>query len=244
MLEKLHSLLKSSVTFPSPPAIAQQIIALAADPDIDLVRVAATIAKDPVLTAKVLKVANSPLYSKRRRSDNLRQALVVLGLNAATTLALRFSLVGTYKNVKGAGVDYLRFWRKTILSASAARAFAEQQRVASAEDVFLAALLQDLAILAVDRVMPDFYAALPKTCSHTELRAYEHSRLGMDHAELGGWLLAQWRLPEGLCDCVRRSHAPRAGDGRTPAGIAAACVALGGEGGGGGGGGRAPRYIS
>ena len=229
MLEKLQSLLKSSVNFPSPPAIAQQIIALAADPDIDLVRVAATIAKDPGLTAKVLKVANSPLYSKRRKSDNLRQALVVLGLNAATTLALSFSLVGTYKNVKGAGVDYLRFWRKTILSASAARAFAEQQHIAAAEDVFLAGLLQDLAILAVDRVMPDFYAALPKTCSHTELRAYEQSRLGMDHAEIGSWLLAQWRLPEALCTSVRWSHAPNSEHGGTPAGIAAACVALGGE---------------
>ncbi|MDE2348747.1 MAG: GGDEF domain-containing protein [Gammaproteobacteria bacterium] len=229
MLEKLQGILKSSVNFPSPPAIAQQIIALAADPDIDLVRVATTISKDPGLTAKVLRVANSPLYSKRRKSDNLRQALVVLGLNAATTLALSFSLVGTYRNIKGAGVDYLRFWRKTILSASAARAFAEQQRVAAAEDIFLAALLQDLAILAVDRVMPDFYQGLPKDCAHTDLCAYEKSRLGIDHAGLGSWLLGQWRLPETLCHSVEWSHAPSACEAGTRAGIAAACVALGGE---------------
>ncbi|NNM62618.1 MAG: GGDEF domain-containing protein [Steroidobacteraceae bacterium] len=229
MLEKLKTLLKSAVNFPSPPAIAQQIIALAGDPDIDLLRVAATIAKDPGLTAKILRVANSPLYSKRRRSDNLRQALVVLGLNAATTLALGFSLVGTYKSVKGRGIDYLRFWRKTILSASAARAFAEQQRIGDTEEVFLAALLQDIAILAIDKVLPDFYAALPRTGTHATLADYERAKIGIDHTALGAWLLGHWHLPVALCQCVEWSHAPPAASRGTPQGIAAGCVALGGE---------------
>ncbi|MDE2305179.1 MAG: GGDEF domain-containing protein [Gammaproteobacteria bacterium] len=229
MLDKLKTLLKSSVNFPSPPAVAQQIIALAGDPEIDLLRVAAAISKDPGLTAKVLRVANSPLYSKRRQSQNLRQALVVLGLNAATTLALGFSLVGTYRNIKGPGIDYTRFWRKTILSASAARAFAEQQNIAATEDIFLAALLQDIAILAIDRAMPDFYAALPKPYGHAELASYERTRLGEDHAQIGGWLLGQWHLPESLCRSVEWSHGAPASSRGTPAGIAAGCVALGAE---------------
>ena len=94
MLDKLRNKLKVAVNFPSPPAVAQQIIDLASDPDIDVVKVATAMSRDPGLTAKVLRIANSPLYSKQRKSENLRQALVVLGLNAATTLALSFSLVG------------------------------------------------------------------------------------------------------------------------------------------------------
>jgi HD-like signal output (HDOD) protein len=89
VIERLKNLLKLTVNFPSPPAIAQQIIDLASDPDIDVMKVAAVIAKDPVLAAKVLRVANSPLYSKKRKSDNLRQALVVLGLNARTQFLAR-----------------------------------------------------------------------------------------------------------------------------------------------------------
>src|ERR1700693_2349233 len=141
MLEKLQDKLKLAVNFPSPPAVAQQIIALASDPDIDIVKVAAVMSKDPGLTAKFLRVANSPLYSRQRKSDNLRQALVVLGLNAATTLALSFSLVETYKGVKSHGIDYKRYWRRTILSASAARAFAAFKRCDAVEDIFLAGLL-------------------------------------------------------------------------------------------------------
>src|ERR1700693_3572027 len=123
MLDHLKRKLKASVNFPSPPAIAQQIIALAGDPHVDISQVAAVISRDPGLAVKLLRVANSALYSRHRKSTNLRQALVVLGLHGATTLALGLSLVGTYKGLESNGVDYDRYWRRAILSASAARCF-------------------------------------------------------------------------------------------------------------------------
>ena len=229
MLRQLQEKLKTAVNFPSPPAVAQQIIALAGDPDVDIVKLATAVGKDPGLAAKILRVANSPIYSKRRKSDNLRQALVVLGLNAATTLALSFSLVGTYKKIKSVGIDYTSFWRRAILGASAARAFAENQRLQNLEDIFLAALLQDIAVLAIDRVQSDFYNALAEGASHAELAAYETAKLGMDHAALGAWLLEHWKLPEVLCRTVKLSHEPGQAPREEPIGAAARCVALGGE---------------
>jgi diguanylate cyclase (GGDEF)-like protein len=229
MLGHLKSKLKASVNFPSPPAIAQQIIALAGDPQIDISQVAAAIGRDPSLAAKLLRVANSALYSRQRKSANLRQALIVLGLHGATTLALGFSLVGTYKGLKSNGVDYDRYWRRAILSASAGRCFGSLQNASAADDIFLAALLQDIAILGVDRAAPDFYRDLPRTASHREFSAHETARLGIDHAELGAWLLEYWKLPEPLCRTVAWSHAPPIADRSTPTGMAACCVALGSE---------------
>jgi len=229
MLDHLKSKLKASANFPSPPAIAQQIIALAGDPDIDISQVAAAISRDPGLAAKLLRVANSALYSRQRKSTNLRQALIVLGLHGATTLALGFSLVGTYRGLRSNGVDYDRYWRRAILSASAARCFGALQNASAVEDIFLAALLQDIAILGVDRSAPDFYRDLPRNASHREFPAHETARLGIDHAELGAWLLEYWKLPEPLCRAVAWSHAPPIADRSTPTGIAACCVALGSE---------------
>jgi len=227
VLQPLKKKLSLATNFPSPPAIALQIVALAGDPEIDVGRVAVTISKDPGLTAKVMRVANSPLYSKRRRSENLRQALVALGLNAATTLALSFSFVTTYKSGTGAGINYARYWRRAILGASAARTFGALMGARSPEDIFLAALLQDIAILGVDRVQPDFYRALPAEATHADILAHELSLLGTDHAALGGWLLRQWKLPEALCATIEASHAPdTAGDSIA---VAARCVALGSE---------------
>jgi len=227
VLDSLKNKLSLASNFPTPPAIALQIVSLAGDPEIDVGKVAATLSKDPGLTAKVLRVANSPLYSKRRKSENLRQALVALGLNAATTLALSFTLVSTYKGGTGAGINYPHYWRRAMLSASAARTFAALAGIRSPEDVFLAALLQDIAVLGVDRVQPDFYRTLSAEATHADLVALESSLLGTDHAALGGWLLRHWKLPEALCATVEASHDPAAaGDGIA---VAARCVALGGE---------------
>ncbi|MGD0501426.1 MAG: GGDEF domain-containing protein [Steroidobacteraceae bacterium] len=227
MLEPLKNKLSLASNFPTPPAIALQIVSLAGDPDIDVGKVAATLARDPGLTAKVLRVANSPLYSKRRKSENLRQALVALGLNAATTLALSFSLVSAYKSGTGAGINYVRYWRRAILGASAARTLGALMGVRAPEDIFLAALLQDIAVLGVDRVQPDFYRPLPAEATHGEIAAHEISLLGTDHAALGGWLLRQWKLPEALCATVEASHDPETA--AESVGIAARCVALGSE---------------
>jgi diguanylate cyclase (GGDEF)-like protein len=229
MLNDLKSKLKASVNFPSPPAIAQQIIALAGDPHIDISQVAAAIGRDPGLAAKLLRVANSVLYSRQRKSTNLRQALIVLGLHGATTLALGFSLIGTYKGLKSNSLDYDRYWRRAILSASAAKCFGALQNAGAVDDIFLVALLQDIAILGVDRAAPDFYRDLPRNASHREFQAHETARLGIDHAELGAWLLDYWKLPEPICRAVAWSHAPPIGDRSTPTGIAACCVALGSE---------------
>ena len=229
MLEKLRNKLKLAANFPSPPAVAQQIIELASDPEIDVVKVAKAMSRDPALAAKIMRVANSPLYSKQRKSENLRQALVVLGLNAATTLALSFSLVGTYKAVRSSRIDYSRYWRRAILSASAARTFAEIKHVDALEDIFLASLLQDIAVLAIDRVQPDFYEDVAAHASHAQLIAHEVSRLGVDHAALSAWLLRYWKLPESLCQTIEWSHAPTQTDAHSRASLSARCLALGSD---------------
>ena len=228
-LDVLQNKLKSAVTFPSPPAVAQQIIELASDPEIDIAKVAAVVTKDPGLTAKILRVANSSLYSKRRKSENLRQATVVLGLNAVTTLALSFSLVSTYNRLKGTGIDYNRYWRRTILAASAARTLATMRGIGNAEDVFLAALLQDIAVLAIDRVQPDFYKDLARTATAAEFLAHESKALQSDHAAIGAWLLTHWKLPEFLCHTVEFHHDPGSTDAGTPVGLATRCIALANE---------------
>jgi diguanylate cyclase (GGDEF)-like protein len=229
MLGQLKSKLRASANFPSPPAVAQQIIALARDPQADISQVAAAIGRDPAMAAKLLRVANSALYSRQRKSTNLRQALIALGLQGATTLALGFSLLGSYRGLKSNGVDYERHWRRAILSASAARCFGALQSESAVDDIFVAALLQDIAILGVDRVEPHFYRELPRDATHQDYSTYEIARLGIDHAELGAWLLEYWKLPEPLCRAVAWSHVAPSAESSTAPAMAARCIALGSE---------------
>jgi diguanylate cyclase (GGDEF)-like protein len=221
--------LKAQVDFPSPSQVAQEIIALARDPDIEMAKVAQAVGRDPAMTAKILRIANSAFYAQRRPSQNLRQALVVIGLNAALTLALSFSLVSSMRAMRPAGIDYPRFWRRALLAATSARAFCESAKFTHAEDVFLAALLQDMAVLALDRVSRDFYGKLAPPATHAHWIAYETERLGRDHAAYSALLLKAWNLPERICKAVEGSHSPQIFSPSTDEGKLARSVALGSD---------------
>jgi diguanylate cyclase (GGDEF)-like protein len=221
--------LKAQVDFPSPSRVATEIIALARDPDIEMAKVAQAVGRDPAMTAKILRIANSAFYAQRRPSQNLRQALVIIGLNAALTLALSFSLVSSLRLLRPAGIDYPRFWRRSLLAATAARAFGESTKVGHAEDIFLAALLQDMAVLALDRASRDFYARLQQPSSHADWIAYEVAQLGRDHASYSAMLLKSWNLPDRICKTVEASHEPQKLDATTDEGRFARCVALGSD---------------
>jgi diguanylate cyclase (GGDEF)-like protein len=181
------------------------------------------------MTAKILRIANSAFYAQRRPSQNLRQALVIIGLNAALTLALSFSLVSSMRALRPAGIDYSRFWRRALLGATAARAFAEAARIDHPEDIFLAALLQDMGVLALDRAARDFYSQLPPNAMHADWVAYEIARLGKDHSYYTAMMLRSWNLPERLCKPVEASHAPQMFAAASEEGQFARCVALGSD---------------
>ena len=207
MTPELDAQLRSLVNFPSPPGVASHIIQLAQDPNIEMGKVAKAIGMDPALSTKVLRIANSPLYAQRRRSENLRQALIVLGLNATLTLALSFSLVKSLRGAKPNGVNHPLYWRRALLGASAARALGEATGQTLLEELFLAGLLQDIGMLALDKAVPDLYrdtGELQK--NHRELAAHERKRIGVDHADVGHWLMKRWNLPERLSTAIGHSH--------------------------------------
>ncbi len=207
MKPEVEAHLRSLVTFPSPPGVATHIIDLARDPDIEMSKVARALSLDSALSTKILRIANSPLYAQRRRSDSLRQALVVLGLNATLTLALSFSLVKCLRSGTAKGISHPLYWRRALLAGTCARALADALRHPLAEEIFLAGLLQDVGMLALDQALPDLYRggeAVQR--NHAALADLESARLQTDHAKVGGWLMQTWNLPERLHAAITRSH--------------------------------------
>ena len=221
--------LKAQVDFPSPSRVATEIVTLARDPDIEMAKVAQAVGRDPAMAAKILRIANSAFFAQRRPSQNLRQALIVIGLNAALTLALSFSLVSTFRTLRPQGIDYPRFWRRALLAATAARAFGQVTRTPNEEDLFLAGLLQDMGVLAVDRVARDFYSRLPASADHAAWIACEKAGLAHDHAYYTHILLSSWNIPERICRAIQYSHTPDSIPADSDEGRFARCLAIGSD---------------
>jgi diguanylate cyclase (GGDEF)-like protein len=228
--EHILQRLRTCTSFPSPPAVAMQVLQLAQDPEIDLGRVADAVSADPAIAAKVMRIANSAMYSRRRQSTNLRQALIVLGLNATLTLALSFTLVSTLKKNTTKGFDFNAYWRRTVLASAWGKLLASETGRRDAEEIFLAALLQDLGMLVIDKIWPEVYEGIsPFKIEHSRICQHEQNCIGTDHRSIGAALLRIWNMPESLVRAVQHSHDPSAAgvDGDEKAFVRA--VAMSGE---------------
>lgn len=209
--EQLRLKLKHCKDLPSPPGIASRILDLSQDESASFAEVADIISIDPALTAKVLRIANSPLYAKQRKIENLRQAIMILGLNSTMMLALSFSMVSGLDNKEATRLDHNLFWRRSLEAACACRLLGKQLNCKNSEDFFLAGLLSDVGMLALDKIMPDLYSSIAMLqTSHLAFRTAEQAALGSDHASVGAWLLKHWKLPERWIVAVAGSHDPEA----------------------------------
>ncbi|MFN3166830.1 MAG: HDOD domain-containing protein [Phycisphaeraceae bacterium] len=199
-----------SPQLPSLPAIALEIIQLVQEDDADVDKIAETISLDPALSSKLLKTVNSSFYGLPKTVGSVQQAVIVLGLNSVKTLALGFSLVNNLTTAGGDGFDHLAFWRRSLLSAAAAKQLCDRLNIVQAEEVFIASLLQDVGVLALSQVMEDAYIELVKTTrgDHRKLAAAERETLGGDHADVGAAMAESWSLPPLLVESVRFHERP------------------------------------
>ncbi|NNF67244.1 MAG: HDOD domain-containing protein [Gammaproteobacteria bacterium] len=205
--KELEQRLEQVKGLPSPPRVAMKIIEAARDPDINLAAVATVVTSDPVITAKIMRMANSAYYAVPGGCATLRRALLTLGLDATLIIALSFSLVIGLRRDKTAGLNHEYYWRRSLLAATAAAATAKALNRTDSEALFLAGLLQDIGMLAIDKCDPDFYAATAEfQGDHGALVQYESEKLGCTHADVSAWLLTRWQLPELLVDAVSSSN--------------------------------------
>ncbi len=226
---ELKAKLKLCTDLPSPPGVATKMIELGQSNQASMGDVADVVNVDPALAAKILRVANSPFYARQRKTQNLRQALMLLGLDGALTLALSFSLVKSLSDSQDKGtMDYGCYWRRSLSSAVAARVIAQRLKFDALEDIFLAGLLQDIGMLALSKAIPDEYSALvADSRDHDDLTRREREALGCDHALVGAWLMEQWNLPSHLQSAVAGSHDPGSAQSRSSDQQAVYCIALG-----------------
>jgi len=186
-----------------------QLIKLAQDPEICLEEVVKVIGIDLALTAKIMKRANSPLYANQKKANSLQKAVMLIGFNGILSLALSFSLVKSLRQDSDAGLDHHTFWRRSLISGSAALALGQACKRQDLEELFVAAFIQDIGMLVLDQVEPSLYAQdnLTQT-NHQQIIQHETEHFGATHAMVGSWLLRTWNFPDDLVRTTLASDDP------------------------------------
>jgi len=196
-------------TLPVLPAIAMKIIELHNDDDLYAAKVAGVISQDPSLSAKLLQITNSSFFPFRREVTNVTQAIAILGVNLAMSVALSSALIKMLRDSESTkyAFDHQRYWRKSILGALVASELGDSIAGLNRGDIYVAALMQDIGILVLSEVLGDEYSGMYNTArNHYDLVLLEQRNWGMDHAEAGALLLKNWRFPKHIIDVVEKSH--------------------------------------
>jgi putative nucleotidyltransferase with HDIG domain len=188
---------------PTLPAVVQRVADTLGNPEADLTEAAALIETDQVLTAQLLRLANSAFYGLSGKIGSVTQALTILGTTVTRSLLYTTSVLDLRINLTG-------FWEHSIGTAVAAGALAKRLGLKAPEEVSSAGLLHDLGKVVLYKQAPDTFAAILARTATTRVafRDVERELLGVDHAEVASWLLARWHFPLRVQEPVVHHHAP------------------------------------
>lgn len=176
-----------------------------AEPDVS--RIEASLAQDPVLVARILRVANSPFYGIAGQIRSLREACMVLGLSTIRNIVTTASIVNALSVSAAAHNECDQLWQHAVQTAAAAKVLADEVR-ADGESAFTVGLLHDIGKLVLATHLPDLYAEVQQYRTKHDCFPLEAEKavLGMNHAAIGAQVFKHWRLPDDLAEVVARHH--------------------------------------
>ena len=201
-------LLKDVSSLPSLPLLYNRLDETINHPRSSIADIATILSEDQGLAARILKLANSPLFGYFSKIDTITQAVTIIGVQQVRDLALAVSVMGLFKGIPEDLITMDRFWRHSIACALAARVLATSQRESNLERFFVAGILHDIGRLVMFLRIPDLCREMI-TITRDERRCLyevERERLGFDHSAVGGALLRLWKLPNRVVEPVEYHH--------------------------------------
>lgn len=209
--------MKVSGNMPSPSGVALGILKLTQREQVEVDEIVHLIKADPVLTGRLLKIVNSSFYNTSEPILSIKVAVIMLGTDVLSKLALSCSVIDANRSGKCAVFDYEDFWKTALLRAVIMQSLCKQINLIPAEDAFTIGLIADIGKLALAQVYPEDYSKLItsqqgyrehsfcRQCTSRvdcrndnldNLLLSERQLFSIDHNQITLWLFSDWGLPE------------------------------------------------
>ncbi|HUN65393.1 MAG TPA: HDOD domain-containing protein [Bacteroidota bacterium] len=208
--DRIREKVKTIIQLPALPAVAKTVTDLADDPRTSAAKLGKIISADQALTAKVLKIANSPFYGYPKRISTVQFAIIVMGFEVLKELVTGISLVSSIEKDGDEAFEGTQFWEHSISTGSIAHRLAQDLGYRVSGEVFVAGLLHDMGVTVLHRYFNKDFHEVREMVRNTGCRYLEAEEqvLGVTHADVGGWLAERWNLPDHLAEAIRFHHTP------------------------------------
>lgn len=211
----LHHTVGSLENLPAMPKTAHEILSIELASDRGNERLLKLIEKDLAISARIIGLANSPLFGISRKIMTVSDAATVLGIKRVKMVALGFAMMSSVERNPSGLLNVLHLWQHSMAVALAMEALAHampRKIRPPDEEIYLVGLLHDIGFLVLEYVDPELSnrfhqrLALREGHSATELEA---EMLEMNHCELGALLAEHWSLTDVIVAVLRHHHSNR-----------------------------------
>lgn len=192
------------------PEVCLQVNEMASSDRCSVRQISDVVSADPGLTARLLRIANSPFYGYSSQIDSVPRAIMVIGTQGLRDMVLAAYAVETFSRVPTDLVDMRQFWQHSVYCGLAARQLAARSNMLHRERAFVAGLLHDVGKLAMYSAIPELVEVILARYQVWDGPLYraEESILGFHHGHVGAELMRLWRLPECVQAVASGHHAP------------------------------------
>jgi HD-like signal output (HDOD) protein len=174
--------------------------------------IGAVIARDPVVTVRLLQMVNSAAFALAQKVTDPVDAVSLLGIETVKSLVMGLQVFSQSDAAREAGLSLEILWEHSLLVAKFAQQITLKQTgdVRLAGDAFTAGLLHDVGRIVIASNLPKEYAAIvaQARAESRPLHEVEAATLQVDHAEVGAYLLGLWGLPVEIVEATAAHHAP------------------------------------
>jgi len=203
--EHFRRVLREIKNLPTLPGIVTKLTKMAEDPDTTTEQMGKVISRDHILSAKLLKLVNSAFYGFPQQVSSISSAIILLGFNVIKGLIISASIFEVMED------QDVELWEHSLGCAVACSVLAKRLGVNDPEEVSTAGLIHDIGKVAIKMELGEEYDLVKQVSSTRGVSRYgvENELLGLNHAEVGGWLAKRWNLPKKLVEPIACHHDPR-----------------------------------
>jgi HD-like signal output (HDOD) protein len=191
---------------PTMPEVAQALIRTLNEHDVPVAKIRDLISKDPALTVKVLRLANSARFGLKREVSSLDDAIMLVGLAQVRTLALASCLTEAFPMAPG--LDRGEFWRESMACAGYAQ-WLTTNIGGDRHEAWLAGFMVRLGELMIANVIPGCLAEIEARPQYPGCRwEREHNLLGFTEGEISADMARRWNFPKEISRGLTHAAAP------------------------------------
>jgi putative nucleotidyltransferase with HDIG domain len=193
---------------PPLPGSIIKISELLRDVNVSHKAIASAIGYDPLLSTRILRLANSPMYALQRRVATIGAAVSAIGLKAVyETVLLGVAADSFAKEIRQSKTGRA-IWEHLLAVAFVSRELGHILGIRGAEESFTCGLLHDIGKILLLRADPQRFAQIENKHDEEMMLEWENALFGYTHAQVGALVAHRWGLPEAVCYVILNHHNP------------------------------------